>query len=88
MAIDAITYIMWDHAEPQVFGGLEAFTRTTPTPGLPLITARTQDPKPIARAVTRAIDGLSEDDRETLMLRGEAHIPEETYRALAIPPLP
>lgn len=87
-AIDVISYMMWDQAEPQIFAGLEAFTRTAPTPGLPLITARTQDPKPIARAVTRAIDGLSQDDREILMLKGLAQISEDTYRALAIPPLP
>ena len=87
-AIDAITYLMWDHAEPQVFAGLEAFTRTDPTPGLPFITAHTTDPKPIAAAVTRAIDGLSHEDREVLMLKGFAQIPEKTYRALPIPPLP
>lgn len=87
-AIDAIAYMMWDVAEPQVFAGLEAFVRTEPTPGLPLITARGNDPKPIARAVTRAIDTLCEQDRETLMLKGLAEIPEATYRAMPIPPLP
>lgn len=87
-AIDAITYLMWDHAEPQVFAGLEAFTRTTPTPGLPFITARTTDPRPIATAVAHAIDHLSQEDRDVLMLKGFAHIPEKTYRALPIPPLP
>lgn len=87
-AIDAIAYMMWDVAEPRVFGGLEAFVRTTPTPGLPFITARGNDPNPIARAVTHAIDTLSPDDRETLMLKGLAQITEAEYRALPIPPLP
>ncbi|MEP5948833.1 MAG: PhnD/SsuA/transferrin family substrate-binding protein [Tateyamaria sp.] len=87
-AIDAITYLMWDYAEPQVFADLEAFTRTEPTPGLPFITSRTADPKPIAAAVTRAIDGLSAEDRDILMLKGLAQIPQESYRALPIPPLP
>lgn len=87
-AIDAITYMMWDAGAPQAFSGLEAFVRTTPTPGLPLITARGRDPKPIARAVTRAIDTLSTDDRDTTMLKGLVQIPEATYRALPIPTLP
>lgn len=87
-AIDAVTYLMWDWAEPQVFAGLEAFTRTDPTPGLPLITAAQNDPKPIARAVTRAIDGLSPEDREILMLRGLVQIPQATYRAIPIPAMP
>ena len=87
-AIDAITYQMWDRAEPKMVAGLEAFTRTEPTPGLPLITARTRDPKPIARAVTRAIDTLDADDRDILMLKGLVQIPEATYRAIPIPALP
>jgi len=87
-AIDAVTYLMWDHADPQAFAGLEAFTRTEPTPGLPFITSQTTDPKPLAAAVTRAIDGLCAEDRDTLMLKGFVKIPEETYRALPIPPMP
>ena len=87
-AIDAVSYLMWDRAEPRVFSGLEAFTRTEPTPGLPLITARDRDPKPIARAVSHAIDTLSTKDREILMLKGLVQIPDATYRALPIPPGP
>lgn len=87
-AIDAITYLMWDSGDPQIFSGLEAFIRTDPTPGLPLITARGRDPKPIARAVTRAIDTLSDDDRKVLMLKGFVQISEGQYRDLPIPPLP
>lgn len=87
-AIDAISYMMWDMAEPQIFAGLEAFVRTTPTPGLPLITAGGNDPKPIAQAVTHAINTLSQDDREVLMLKGLAQIPEAEYRAIRIPPMP
>ncbi|MFL4471932.1 phosphate/phosphite/phosphonate ABC transporter substrate-binding protein [Tateyamaria armeniaca] len=87
-AIDAITYQMWDRAEPQVFAGLEAFTRTDPTPGLPLITSATQDAKKIARAVTRAIDTLPAEDREILMLNGLVQIPQSTYRAIPIPRMP
>ena len=87
-AIDAITYQMWDRAEPKMLAGLEAFMRTEPTPGLPLITARTRDPKPIPRAVTRAIDTLDAGDRDILMLKGLVQIPEDTYRAIPIPALP
>lgn len=87
-AVDVVSYLMWDRAEPGMFSGLAAFARTEPTPGLPLITARGRDPEPIARAVTRAIDGLSADDRDILMLRGLVQISDETYRALPIPPGP
>lgn len=87
-AIDAVTYLMWDREEPQMFSGLEAFIRTTPTPGLPLITARGRDPKPIARAVTRAITALSAEDREILMIKGLIQVSDAEYRDLPIPPLP
>ena len=87
-AIDVITYQMWNHADPEVFHGLEAFLRTEPTPALPLITARRRDPKPIARAVTNAIGGMSDADRDILHLRGLIQTDVDTYRALPIPPLP
>jgi len=87
-AIDAVSYLMWDRAEPGVFSGLEVFARTDPTPGLPLITARDRDPKPIAQAVGHAIDALSAPDRDILMIRGLVQIPDATYRAIPIPPGP
>ncbi|WP_299729852.1 PhnD/SsuA/transferrin family substrate-binding protein [uncultured Tateyamaria sp.] len=87
-AIDAISYMMWDRAEPQVFAGLEAFMRTKPTPGLPLITAQSRDPKPIAQAVTRSIHTMDAADRDILLLKGLVQIPEAIYRAIPIPPMP
>lgn len=87
-AIDAIAYMMWDVAEPQIFAGLEAFVRTEPTPGLPFITARGRDTKAIARAITQAIATLSPQDSEVLMLKGLEQITEAQYRDIPIPPMP
>ena len=87
-AIDAVTYLMWDHADPMRLAGLEAFERTEPTPALPFITSSKSDPKPIAAAVSHAINALSDKDRSILMLKGLVQIPEATYRAIPIPPLP
>ncbi len=86
--IDAITYMMWEHAHPDVAQGLETFMRTEPTPGLPLITAKGRDPAPIARAVTLAISKMPQADRDILFLKGLVRIPSETYRALPIPAMP
>ncbi|WP_299282743.1 PhnD/SsuA/transferrin family substrate-binding protein [uncultured Tateyamaria sp.] len=86
--IDVVTYLMWSAAHPDAAAGLETFMRTTPTPGLPLITARKRDPKPIARAVTCAIKAMSEADRAILYLKGLVDINEATYRAQPIPPMP
>ena len=87
-AIDAVTYLMWGDADADDLGGLEIVARTEPTPGLPVITSRTRDPKPIARAVTAAIGALSPDDRKILMLNGFVHIPQATYCAIPIPQMP
>lgn len=87
-AIDAITFQMWNSAAPDLCAGLDAFVRTKPTPGLPFITAKGRDPAPIARAVTRAIEGLDPADRDVLMLQGLEQIDADTYRALPIPPMP
>jgi len=86
--IDAVTYLMWQHAEPDTARNVETFMRTDPTPGLPLITAKGRDPAPIARAVRHAIAAMPEADRDILHLRGLEDIPAETYRALPIPQLP
>ena len=87
-AIDAITFQMWGQGHPQVNAGLEAFARTDPTPGLPLITHPVQNPKQIAQGVARAMDALPRDDRDILMLKGLVQIPQSTYCAIPIPQTP
>ncbi|WP_299292400.1 PhnD/SsuA/transferrin family substrate-binding protein [uncultured Tateyamaria sp.] len=86
--IDAITYLMWQHANPETARGIETFIRTDPTPGLPLITAKGRDPAPIAHAVRNAIAQMSASDRDILHLKGLARIDADTYRALPIPAMP
>lgn len=87
-AIDVVTYQMWSLANPQAAAQLETFERTDPTPGLPLITAQTRDPRPLTRAVSQAIRTLSDADRDILLLRGLVQIPQHVYRTLPIPALP
>ncbi|MEO0402781.1 MAG: PhnD/SsuA/transferrin family substrate-binding protein [Pseudomonadota bacterium] len=86
--IDAVTYQMWSQIASETAAQLETFLRTDPTPGLPLITAKSRDPEPIARAVTRAIERMPPQDREVLYLKGLVRIPAATYRALKIPQMP
>ena len=87
-SIDAVTYTMWAYSNAYRFERLEIVARTDPTPGLPFITSRTRDPKPIARAVEAAIAALSSDDRKILMLNELVQIPQQAYRNISIPHTP
>lgn len=87
-ALDALTWSMVQREAPELFGSLKIIDRTTPTPGLPYITAPTQDPAPIAHAIDQAISALDETDRETLHLHGLTRIPARTYLETPIPPAP
>lgn len=86
-ALDAVT-----HALMQDGGVLAHNLRvvgwTDPTPGLPCITARGQDPGPILEALSEAIDTLAPADRATLRLRGLVPIPLADYLAVPNPPAP
>lgn len=86
-AVDAVTWALMRRWDP-VVAGLREVARTAPTPGLPLITAAGRDPAPLAAAVAGAIGDLSSDDRDTLHLRGLAHIPAARYLAVPTPPPP
>lgn len=61
---------------------------TTPTPGLPFITALSQDPARIFLALKSAIQSLDDDSRETLHLRDLIHIEPSDYLAVPTPPGP
>ncbi len=65
---------------------LTEVARTTPTPGLPFITAKGADPAPIRTALTQAIDTLSPADRDVLGLKGITVIDKAAYLALPLPP--
>lgn len=87
-AIDAVTWKMLEHDSPSLFNALRIIDRTTPTPGLPYITAQTHDPAPIAQAIDRAIEALDRTDRDILHLKALIRIPAQTYLDLPIPPAP
>jgi ABC-type phosphate/phosphonate transport system substrate-binding protein len=87
-ALDAVTWRLITRYLPDVASGLRVIARTDPTPGLPLITARTRDTGPIAAAVETAIAKLAESTRLALGLQGLVTIPASAYMAIPIPPPP
>lgn len=86
-AIDARTWALIDAHLPDLAARLRIAAHTAPTPGLPLITARTLDPAAIAAAVRQAIAGLSSEDRAALGILGLADVPAEAYLAVPTPEL-
>ncbi len=61
---------------------------TVPTPGLPFITALSEDPTALFIAVKSAISSLEETTLATLRLKGFLHIPTSEYLAVPTPPGP
>lgn len=61
---------------------------TTPTPGLPFITALNQDPARVFIALKSAIEGLDDDSRQTLHIKDLIHIAPRDYLAVPTPPGP
>lgn len=87
-AVDAVTFHLWKDENPEVACEVDVFDRTPPTPALPYITDMTRDPEPIAQAVKRAIEELSQEDKQRLRLKDVVQIPASEYLALPIPPAP
>lgn len=86
-AIDAQTWRLLLRYEPDLMALVER-DRTSPTPALPLITARGRDPEPLILALNTALAKLPDPDRQTLGLAGFARIPLADYMALPVPPNP
>lgn len=86
-ALDALTWALITQYEPWA-GALREVERTAPTPGLPYITSAERDPEQIRAAVTKAIDALSNADRDILHLRGLVQIPEQAYLDIPTPAPP
>jgi hypothetical protein len=63
-------------------------TATSPTPGLPLITSRKNDPEAVLSAVVAALAAADPATLEALHIRGVARIPAEDYLAVPNPPVP
>ncbi|MCB2129832.1 MAG: PhnD/SsuA/transferrin family substrate-binding protein [Rhodobacteraceae bacterium] len=87
-AIDAVTWRLIVTHLPGVAERLRTVAFTEPTPGLPLVTARQNDPVPIARAVRSALARLGAADRDALGLVGMATIPHDAYAAVPVPTPP
>lgn len=86
-AIDAVTWALLARYT-EATDGLRVFGQTAPTPGLPLITAKSTQADALFDCVAEAIEALSDDQRETLCLRGLVRIPARTYLSLPVPPAP
>ncbi|MEX3016310.1 phosphate/phosphite/phosphonate ABC transporter substrate-binding protein [Gymnodinialimonas hymeniacidonis] len=82
-AIDAVTLRHLTAASEAT--GVKVIHGTEPRPGLPFITALSQDAAAIAQAVSDAIASLEKADRATLGLRSLVDIPAEDYLALPDP---
>ncbi|WP_120501906.1 phosphate/phosphite/phosphonate ABC transporter substrate-binding protein [Roseovarius sp. EL26] len=67
---------------------LKVVEHTTPTPVLPYITAKTQNPEPLFNAMTQAIAALSPEDRNTLAIKGITRIPAAQYLTIPNPAAP
>jgi hypothetical protein len=61
---------------------------TAPTPGLPLITSRRNDPEAILSAVEDALKSADPATLDALHIRGVVRIPAEDYLAVPTPAIP
>ncbi len=87
VSLDLLTWtLLREHTD--LGSQLREVARTEPTPTLPYITALGQDAGRIAGAVRRAINRLSDADRQALHINGLVDIPAERYLAVSMPPAP
>lgn len=83
-AIDAVTWRNIATYEPFAHD-LRVLAWTTPTPGLPLITAMGRDADLIFNAVAVAIDELDAQNKALLGIKGIVKIPKEAYLEIRNP---
>jgi ABC-type phosphate/phosphonate transport system substrate-binding protein len=86
-AVDAVTWRHLQRAEPGV-AGLRVVARTTPTPGLPFITARQNPAGVIFDVLAQTIAELPPEMRAILGLRGIVAVPAADYAAVPNPAPP
>jgi ABC-type phosphate/phosphonate transport system substrate-binding protein len=86
-ALDALTWLLLQEHDA-VASQLRVVATTTPTPGLPYITAPSNDVTGLARAVRTAINALSSQDRDLLHLKGLVSIDRASYLAIPTAPAP
>jgi ABC-type phosphate/phosphonate transport system substrate-binding protein len=83
-ALDAVSWRLMAQYEPFA-AQLRVLEWTTPTPGLPLITARGKNADAIFTAVEGAINELQDSDRDLLGINGIVKIPKEAYLSIPNP---
>ncbi len=83
-AIDAVTWALLDR-DTHATQHLRILDSTTPTPGLPYITAVHENADALLSAMQQALTALSEEDRTCLMIRRILRIEADAYLALPIP---
>jgi ABC-type phosphate/phosphonate transport system substrate-binding protein len=84
-AIDAVTWMLIERHEAFA-SKLRVLERTTPTtPALPLITSLALDADQIFDAVKQAIQDLSQDMRDDMLLKGIVKIPASEYLKIPNP---
>lgn len=87
-ALDAVTWALLSRWEPWT-AQLRVVAHTSPTtPVLPYIAAKGADAALYFDVTRAAIAALSQDDRDTLHLRGLVRIAPESYLAVPTPPTP
>jgi ABC-type phosphate/phosphonate transport system substrate-binding protein len=84
-AIDAVTWAMIARIDTP---DLHVIGHTAPTPALPFIAGLGTNAAIIFDALDTAIAALSQNDRDTLHLRGITRIPAADYLAVRVPPAP
>jgi ABC-type phosphate/phosphonate transport system substrate-binding protein len=84
-ALDAVTWRLIRRYD-EFADRLRVLEWTTPTPGLPFIAAKGVERGAMFEAIRAAIEGMTQEDRAALGLRGIVEIPEAAYLALSNPP--
>ena len=87
-AIDAVTWRLIERYMPDVACRLMVLDHTTPTPGLPFISAYGETLQSLRLAVESAIDELRTDTRSALGIGAFVQVPAELYLAVPTPAPP
>ena len=83
-AIDAVSFELAKDVDP-IMTELQIIAQTSPTPGLPYITANTQDATALFSACSHAIENLPRPDKKKLRLKRIVQLCDEDYLQIANP---
>ena len=84
-AIDAHSWRLISRFDPWA-SDLKVINRTPATPAPPFICGASQDPVPLRKALSAAIDTLSDADRDLIGAHGITTLPPSAYQTFAVPP--